>query len=102
MAKYVILEASDKDELSRIVNKNLETGWICRGGASIDDGAFYQTISHDSDGAEAYIGDDYEEESEMEESEVCAICGEAGCSNPTHAKLADLANILGELKKVKK
>lgn len=101
MAKYVILESSDKDELSRIVNKNLETGWICRGGAVIDDGVFYQTISHDSDGAEAYMGDDNDEDSEMEESGVCGICGEEGCSNPIHAKLAGLANILGELKKVK-
>ena len=93
MAKYVILEAIDKEELSRIVNKNSEAGWICRGGAVIDDGTFYQTISHDSDGAEAYMGEEISEG-------VCGICGESDCNNKIHSKLEDMASQLGEVLKV--
>ena len=93
MAKYVILEASDKDELSRIVNKNLEAGWICRGGAVIGDGGFYQTIAHDSDGAEPYKGG-------VDVDKVCGICGESNCTNKIHAKLEDMAGQLGEIRTI--
>ena len=93
MAKYVILEASDKDELSRIVNKNLEAGWICRGGAMMDDGSFFQTIAHDSDGASPYTG-------EMDVERECGICGESNCTNKIHSKLEDMAGQLGEIRTI--
>lgn len=93
MAKYVILEASDKDKLSAIVNKNVDAGWICRGGAVIDNGSFYQTISHDSDGAEPYTG-------EADMGRECGICGESNCTSKIHAKLEDMASELGDIKTV--
>ena len=96
--KYEIITAPKNSGLSELINRNLELGWILKGGVTSDNGEFLQAISHPSDGDhKPYTG----ENDEIEIEGVCAVCGDIGCEKKLHAELSTLTNIIKELLKAK-
>jgi len=99
--KYDILSATDKELLTELTNKNLLLGWILKGGVTVDNGKFFQAISHPSDGDhKPYTGESSEEE-EIDGYNACVVCGEMDCDKPLHAEIGALSKIITELKKNK-
>ena len=100
--KYEIIEAGDRNELSKIINKNIERGWTVSGGGATSEGRFYQVINHKSDGdpkPQTLADDDPEA---MAGLAVCGICGEVNCDNELHASLEEMANLMKGLRDIKK
>ena len=98
--KYDIIEADSKDNLTKIINKNLEAGWTINGAMSSSDGKFYQVICHKSDGdpkPQTLSEDDLDKI-----QGVCAICGEPNCTNALHSDLEDFAKMMRAMKDIKK
>jgi len=97
--KYDIISAEDKDLLTELTNKNLMLGWILKGGVTVDNGNFFQAISHPSDGDhKPYTGD---KEEEIEGYDGCVVCGDMECQKPMHAEISAMSKIITELKKEK-
>ena len=97
--KYEIIEAGDRNELSRIINKNEVHGWTISGGVASSDGKFFQVITHKSDGDPKPI---YTDSEEIEGLEACGVCGEISCDNALHADLEEMASLMKGLRDIKK
>lgn len=99
--KYDIIEAGDKTELSALITKNLKVGWILCGGPMVNDGMFYQAITHRGGGAPSpqTMGED--SLMTIAGYEGCKICGEMNCGSELHSKLGEVVDLIDGLKKIK-
>ena len=86
--KYEVIEAGSCEELKELVEDNMKTGWLIKGGVSVDNGMFYQAIGHPSDGAEA--------KTDESTGDACGVCGEVGCTNKVHRDIEAMAAMMKE------